>query len=185
MNLCQLIEQCRQGNAKAQEWVYNTYANAMFRLCYRYCKSQPEAEDLSQKGFFKFFERLPDFQFRDEKSLVGWIKKIMVNECLMYLRQTTNFNLTCSINEKNGAAEISFDAEADTNYSAEAIYSFIRELPVGYRTVFNLYVIEGYSHKEIAAQLQISELTSRSQLSKAKAMLRHLLTKNNLHHATG
>lgn len=144
-----------------------------------------EAEDLLQKGFFKFFEHLSDFQFRDEKSLAAWIKKIMVNECLMYLRQTTNFNLTSSLNEQEGSAEISFVAEADTNFSAEAIYSYIRELPLGYRTVFNLYEIEGYSHKEIAGRLQISELTSRSQLSKAKAMLRQLLTRNNLHHATG
>ena len=185
MDIGQLLEQCRQGNAKAQEWVYYTYATPMFRLCYRYCKSQPEAEDLVHKGFFKFFEHLPQFQFRNEKSLAAWIKKIMVNECLMYLRQTTNFNLTCSLNEKEHHPDVSFKAESDTHFSAEAIYSYIRELPTGYRTVFNLYELEGYSHKEIADRLQISELTSRSQLSKAKALLRQLLTNNNLHHATG
>lgn len=185
MDTGQIIKKCQLGDAKAQEWVYNAYATAMYRLCYRYCKSQLEAEDLLLKGFYKVFEHLPAFQYRDEKSLAGWIKKIMVNECLMFLRKTTNFNLTCSLNDQERASEISFEAEANVNFSAEAIYDFIRDLPVGYRTVFNLYVIEGYSHQEIAARLEISELTSRSQLSKAKSMLRRLLTQNNLHHATG
>ena len=97
----------------------------------------------------------------------------------MFLRKSNNFNLT-SISDD---LEIPADFIPDSNLSAEAIYALILELPTGYRTVFNMYVLEGYSHKEIAAQLGISELTSRSQLSKAKAVLRELLTKNNLKYA--
>ena len=180
-----LIKRCRQGDAKAQQWVYDTHATSMFRLCYRYIRNQTEAEDLLLQGFYKVFEHFATFEYRNEKSLAGWIKKIMVNECLMFLRKTTNFNLTCSLDEDRAAQEQSTAAEPESSLSAEEIYTLIRELPVGYRTVFNLYVLEGYSHKEIADQLQISEFTSRSQLSKAKATLRTLLTKNNLYYAAG
>jgi len=174
-----LISMCQQGNAKAQKCLYDAYAVPMFRLCLRYIRHQPEAEDAFMKGFHKVLVNLHLLQYRDDKSLEGWIKKIMVNECLMFLRKANNFNLT-SISDD---LEVPAEAAPDSNLSAEDIYALVLELPTGYRTVFNLYVLEGYSHKEIASQLGISELTSRSQLSKAKAVLRELLTKNNLKYA--
>ncbi|KAA5545092.1 sigma-70 family RNA polymerase sigma factor [Adhaeribacter rhizoryzae] len=151
----------------------------MFRLCLRYIRNQAEAEDAFMKGFHKVLTNIKQLLYRDDKSLDGWIKKIMVNECLMVLRKSNNFNLTTISDD----LKIATDVTPDSNLSAEAIYALILELPTGYRTVFNLYVLEGYSHKEIADQLGISELTSRSQLSKAKAVLRELLTKNNLKYA--
>jgi RNA polymerase sigma-70 factor (ECF subfamily) len=182
-NLClksdQLIAECRQGNVKAQKYLYDMYATPMFRLCCRYIKHQPEAEDVLLQGFQKVFLHIGKVEYRHEKSLEGWIKKIMVNECLMFLRRSNNFNLTSISDELAVPAE----TMTDSNLSAEDIYALVLELPTGYRTVFNLYVLEGYSHKEIALQLEISELTSRSQLSKAKAVLRELLTKNNLRYA--
>ena len=179
MKGAQLINGCQKGNAKAQKHLYDAFATIMFRLCCRYVKDQPEAEDVLLKGFQKVFTGIKSFEYRDDKSLEGWIKKIMVNECLMLLRKTNNFNLT-SISED---MPVLADIDLESNLSAEDIYALILELPAGYRTVFNLYVIEGYSHKEIASQLQISELTSRSQLSKAKALLRNKLTNNQMHYA--
>ncbi|MGV3588429.1 MAG: RNA polymerase sigma factor [Adhaeribacter sp.] len=174
-----LIKRCQEGDAKAQKSLYDAYATPMFRLCLRYIRNQAEAEDAFMKGFHKVLTNIKQLLYRDDKSLDGWIKKIMVNECLMVLRKSNNFNLTTISDD----LEIATDVTPDSNLSAEAIYALILELPTGYRTVFNLYVLEGYSHKEIADQLGISELTSRSQLSKAKAMLRELLTKNNLKYA--
>ncbi|GEO05618.1 DNA-directed RNA polymerase sigma-70 factor [Adhaeribacter aerolatus] len=174
-----LIKLCQQGDARAQKCLYDAYATPMFRLCLRYIRNQGEAEDTFIKGFHKVLANINQLLYRDDKSLDGWIKKIMVNECLMVLRKSNNFHLTSISND----LELPADFSLDSNLSAEAIYALVLELPTGYRTVFNLYVLEGYSHKEIATQLEISELTSRSQLSKAKAMLRELLTKNNLKYA--
>ncbi|MFC6996959.1 RNA polymerase sigma factor [Rufibacter roseus] len=175
----QLIRQCRQGDGKAQKQLYEAYATPMFRICCRYLKDQHEAEDALLKGFQKVFTNLQGFEYRTDKDLAGWIKRIVVNECLMVLRKANNFHLS-SLSED---LPILVEEDIYSTLSAEDIYGLILELPNGYRTVFNLYVIEGYSHKEIAEQLQISELTSRSQLSKAKAMLRNLLTKNQLNFA--
>lgn len=172
----QLIRLCKQGNSKAQKQLYEAYATPMFRVCCRYVKDQYEAEDVLIKGFYHVLTHLHSFEYRSEKSLAAWIKRIIVNECLMALRKTNNFNLSSISDDFEAMAEV----DLDSNLSAEDIMALIVELPPGYRTVFNLYVIEGYSHKEIGEQLQISELTSRSQLSKAKAMLRILLTKNQL-----
>ena len=175
----QLIKLCQQGDAKAQKCLYDAFATPMFRLCLRYIRHQAEAEDAFMKGFHKVLTNIHLLRYRDDKSMAGWIKKIMVNECLMFLRKSNNFNLT-SISEE---MEIPAEVTPDGNLSAEDIYALVLELPTGYRTVFNLYVLEGFSHKEIAEQLSISEITSRSQLSKAKAVLRELLTKNNLKYA--
>lgn len=174
-----MVSNCRQGDAKAQKYLFDAFATPMFRLCWRYIKDQSEAEDTLLTGFQKVFSSIKSFEYRDDKSLENWIKKIMVNECLMRLRKTNNFNLTSISDEM----PVLSDIDLESNLSAEDIYALILELPAGYRTVFNLYVIEGYSHKEIASQLQISELTSRSQLSKAKAMLRVKLTNNQMHYA--
>lgn len=151
------------------------------RLCFRYVRDEFEAEEALIKGFTKVFAKIDTFEFRGEGSLEGWMKRIMINECLMFLRKNNNFNLVPSTE----AHFIEADAPIDSQLAAEEIYALLVELPTGYRTVFNLYVIEGYSHKEIAEQLGVSENTSKSQLNKARNSLKSLLIKKGICHENG
>ena len=153
----------------------------MYRICFRYVREELQAEDLLISGFMKVFKRLDQLEFRSEGSLEAWIKKIMVNESLMYLRKRYNFTLVT----ETEAHCLETGATIEAQLSAEEIYALILGLPTGYRTVFNLFVIEGYSHAEIAEQLGISENTSKSQLSKARAALRSLLLQNGFTHENG
>jgi RNA polymerase sigma factor (sigma-70 family) len=149
----------------------------MFRLCFRYLRSREEAEEVMIGGFMKVFEHLHRFEDRGLGSLDVWIRRIMVNECLMLLRKYRPLMV-------DAAALVSQEAQerTDSNLDAEDLYELICSLPTGYRTVFNLYVIEGYSHKEIAGQLQISESTSKSQLSRARALMQQLLQEREAHY---
>ncbi len=151
----------------------------MFRLCYRYVRSQAEAEDLLTQGFLKVFDRIQDFRYRGPGSLAGWIRRIMVNESLMHLRQQ-KFEFV----SEDEAVQVVATERTDQALDAEALYALVRALPIGYRTVFNLHAIEGYSHKEIAEQLGISESTSRSQLAKARKMLQSMAIQTGYHNAT-
>ncbi len=171
----QLVTLCQEEDPGAQEELYGLFANKMFRICLRYLTKEDEAEDAMIKGFVKGFNNIHKFEYRGKGSLEGWLKRIVVNECLMELRrrkmQTTTLDQVMEIEEQ---------ANAIANLQAEDLYSIILRLPNGYRTVFNMHIIEGYAHKEIAEKLNISENTSKSQLSKAKAMLRRLITENEL-----
>lgn len=143
----------------------------MLNVCIRYVKDQMEAEDLLSQGFTKVFKHISRFVYEHENSLQGWIKKIMINECLMFLRKKANFYLV----PLTEADEIAIEDVKLEHIDANYILQSIAELPVGYRTVLNLYVIEGYSHLEIGGLLNIKEATSRSQLNKAKEALKHKL----------
>lgn len=170
----QLIAQCNAGNRNAQRLFYERFAPAMFGVCRRYVQNQTDAEDVLVTGFYKVFSNLP--QFEGKGSLDGWIRKIMVNEALTFIRQ------------QNAKKNINWD-ELDTTYQGHAneysddklnekeILQLLHHLPPGYRTVFNLYAIEGYSHEEIAEMLQVSINTSKSQLLKARRMLQKLLSR--------
>lgn len=166
------FEQCLRGVKRAQKTLYKTYARKMFMHCYRYVKHQQDAEEILSEGFIKVFQNLHKVSYRDAKSFEGWIRRIMVNESLMYLRKKNHLvfdeNLTLNIVSNN---------TADENLATYNIYKTIINLPIGYRTIFNLYAIEGYSHKEIAQKLDIKESTSRSQLSKARKILKTQLSK--------
>ena len=131
-------------------------------------------------AFLKAFRNIKTFTFRETGSLEGWLRKIVVNESLMWLRKKHNFNLTESIDDHAPEADI----QPFSTLEAEDIYQFITQLPTGYRTVFNLSVVEGYDHSEIATLLSISEATSRSQLFKAKALLKKMLTQEGYHYGT-
>jgi RNA polymerase sigma factor (sigma-70 family) len=176
-----LIEECRKGRPSAQKALYERYAPRMMRICFRYLRDEFEAEEALIKGFTKVFAKIGTFEFRGEGSLEGWMKRIMINECLMFLRKANNFNLVPSTE----AQFIEADAPIDSHLAAEDIYALLLELPTGYRTVFNLYAIEGFSHKEVADQLGISENTSKSQLSKARNALKALLIKKGICHENG
>ena len=169
--LVEILEGCKKGSTKAQRSLFDFYYKAMLTICIRYVTETTEAEDLLSEGFTKVFKNISKFQNEHEYGLQGWIKKIMINECLMFLRKKNNFYLV-PLSEADEIAITDVQLEQiDANY----IYQSIAELPVGYRTVLNLYVIEGYSHSEIGGLLNIKEATSRSQLNKAKEALKHKL----------
>lgn len=169
----QLIKQCRQGKERAQQAVYEKYADRMMGVCMRYLKDHDAAQDVLMTAFMKVFERIS--QFRDEGSFEGWIRRIMVNESLSYLRK--HQNMSVEVNIEKASREPDYQSLAD-HLVTEDIMKMISSLPVGYRTVFNLYAIEGYSHKEIASRLEISENTSKSQLSRARSYLQSMLIKS-------
>jgi len=171
-----LVKLCKKGDNKAQRILYDRYSGGMLRLCLRYVKNISDAEDILVTGFLKIFEKISRFEYRGPGSLSAWIKKIIINESLMFLRQNNNFRLI----PENNLPDKESDISLDNQINAEEIYKLILKLPIGYRTVFNMFAIEGYSHKEIADKLNISENTSKSQLFKAREMLKQLIIKNNV-----
>jgi len=177
MELLQLIRECKKGSITAQKYLYDRFAVQFFLVCRRYLKTDAEAEEILQNGFLKTFTHLHQFTYLTDASFVGWMKKIMVNECLQELRKKNSFLLVAEENAINTDA----DDDVLSKLSANEIYKLVTLLPIGYRTVFNLYVVEGYTHNEIAAILNISEGTSKSQLNKARKTLQQSVIKNNLY----
>lgn len=175
MELQQLLKECKAGSITAQKYLFDKYATPFFLLCRRYLKTDEQAEEVMMNGFFKFFKSLQQFDYVNDAAAYGWMKKMMVNECLMELRKKNSFLIVAEAS----ANEITVDEDAINRLSAEEIYKLITQLPIGYRTVFNLFVMEQMSHKEIAATLNINEGTSKSQLSKARTMLQQLLQQQN------
>jgi RNA polymerase sigma factor (sigma-70 family) len=166
----ELIEGCRQKNAQAQKSLYDRYAGKLYALCCRYIKEKMEAEDVLIMSFTKILNRID--QYKGDGSFEGWMKRIVVNESLTYLRKNKTMYLEMDI----AAADREPDFEKMENeLHAEDLMKLIDTLPTGYRIVFNLYAIDGYSHKEIAEQLGISENTSKSQLSRARVVLQKSL----------
>jgi RNA polymerase sigma-70 factor (ECF subfamily) len=144
----------------------------MFNVCLRYMKNEEDAEDMLSQGFTRVFTNIKSFEYKEEQGLRAWIKRIVINECLMELRKHTNF-LLVSEDEALDIGELDNNLE---RLDAEYIYQAILSLPPGYRTVLNLNIIEGFSHSEISAMLNINEGTSRSQLNKARKLLREKLS---------
>ena len=177
MDTAQLVKEAKQGSAAAQKCLFDMLSERMILVCLRYLKNEQDAEEALLDGFYKFFKNLNGFNYQGDAALYGWLKKIMVNECLMKLRKKNVFTIVTEA----AAEDMPLQEEALNNLSAKEILALIVQLPVGYRTVFNLYVMEGMEHKEIAALLGIADGTSKSQLSKAKI----LLQKNLLQHGTG
>lgn len=170
----ELIKGCRGRDRNAQRQLYDMYSSRMYGLCYRYIKDSMEAEDVLVTAFMKVFEKIE--QFKNEGSFEGWIRRIVVNESLTYLRRNRSMYLETELEQAD--REPNFDNLSD-HLEAEDLLNMIQELPTGYRIVFNLYAIDGYSHKEIAAQLGISENTSKSQLSRARTYLQKVLAEND------
>ena len=175
MELAQLLKECRSQSITAQKYLYDRYAATMFLLCRRYMRNDEQAEEMMMNGFLAIFRALTKFEYINESATVGWMRRIMVNECLQMLRRRNSF-LTVAQEE---AEELAADDDVLSLLAAEEIYVLITKLPVGYRTVFNLYVIEGMDHIEIADAIGISEGTSKSQLHKARKMLQQLLIQSN------
>ncbi|MEQ9424450.1 MAG: sigma-70 family RNA polymerase sigma factor [Cyclobacteriaceae bacterium] len=171
-----LTQLCQQNDGKAQRMLYDRYADMMFRVCYRYIKKEEDTEDVLAIGFVKVFQNINRFEYRDKGSLNGWIKRIMINEALMFLRKKNPLNNAIGTDD----IQIQDTFQCDNELLAQDIYRLVKKLPKGYRTVFNMYVIDGYTHKEIADHLGVSENTSKSQLSKARSHLRKMLEKHGI-----
>lgn len=165
-----LIRACQRGESIAQREIYTKYSRKMLGVCLRYVNSHFEAEDILINGFMRVFDKIA--QYKHEGSFEGWVRKIMVNEALGYIRKNKNMYLEVEIEKADYQANYSAD---NCELEAEDLLKLVQQLPTGYRTVFNLYAVEGYSHKEIADMLQISENTSKSQLSRARTLLQHYL----------
>lgn len=174
MTEAELIDACRADDRQAQKQLYERYAPIMFGLCRRYVSRREDAEDVLVEAFFKVFDNLD--QFQGNGSFEGWIRRIVVNEALMFLRKNHALKNAYEIQDY-------FDLADDQNIVQELasrdILDLLAQLPNGYRTVFNLYVLEGYKHREIADMLDISINTSKSQLILAKKRLRELLLQLN------
>ena len=170
------IEGCKKQDRISQKYLFDTYSDGMLMVCLRYVKHLADAEELMLNGFFSFYKTIDRFVYSHEGSIAGWLKKIMVNECLMFLRRKGALKMV----EEKEAAAVSTDSDPLSRMSANEIFRLVMTLPAGYRTVFNLYAIEGYDHKEIAAMLGIAEGTSKSQLNKARLSLQQAMEKQNV-----
>lgn len=166
-----LIKGCIKKDPKSQRLLYEKFAGKMYAICLRYIQEETTAEDVLIKGFTKIFEKIE--QYKGDGSFEGWMRRVMVNESLQYIRKNKNMHLTADIETAHQV--IDFEA-IESQMAADNLLKIIGELPDGYRTTFNLYAIEGYSHQEIADMLNISVNTSKSQLSRARALLRKALT---------
>lgn len=163
-----LIKACKKQNTKAQRMLYDKYASSMLGVCRRYIKGEMEAEDVMIKGFMKVFSKIDLFEGKG--SFEGWMKRIMINEALGYIRKHKAMYLEIEAADKEPDID-----KMSTELEAKDLLKMVNELPSGYRTIFNLYAIEGYSHKEISKLLGINENTSKSQLSRARMHLRKKL----------
>lgn len=161
-----LIKGSIEGNPKMQEALYAKFAPKMFAVCLRYAGNNDDAQDLLQEGFIKVFRNL--IKFRNEGSFEGWMRRVFVNTSIEHYRRKVHLN---SISEQEERIIEDVSVSILDQLAERDIIQLVQELSPGYRTVFNLYVIEGYSHKEIADMLHISEGTSKSQLARAKSIL--------------
>ncbi|WP_031528327.1 RNA polymerase sigma factor [Dyadobacter crusticola] len=166
----QLVKALKREDPKAQQQVYSKYSTRMLGLCFRYICDEMAAEDVMVEGFLKVFGKID--QFNSEGSFEGWIRRIMVNESLGYLRKQKRILEDNLSDEANNIPDY---IQADQNLQAQELLELIERLPAGYRTVFNLYAIEGYAHTEIAEMLGITESTSKSQLHRARALLQKMV----------
>jgi RNA polymerase sigma factor (sigma-70 family) len=166
----QMVRALQKGDPKAQRYFYDKYAARMLAVCVRYLTDQMEAEDVMIEGFMKVFERID--QFKGEGSFEGWVRRLITNEALMRLRSRRHIEVDIEAPEAQYQANFDW---ADTSLETDDLLLLIGKLPTGYRTIFNLYAIEGYSHAEIAEQLGISESTSKSQLHRARGLLQQML----------
>jgi RNA polymerase sigma factor (sigma-70 family) len=171
-----ILAGCLKNNATSQEALYNRFSPRMLGVCYRFAKNKEDAEDMLQEGFMKVFTQI--FQYRNEGALEGWIRRIIVHTCINNLKKNKKFTDSVDIIYAN-SIQIKEDM-IPSIMQAKQVVECIRLLPLGYRTVLNLFAIEGYSHREIAHLLDIEESTSRSQYTRAKAMLEEILVKKKI-----
>lgn len=165
MSLEQLIEHCKKNDTKAQSQLYKLYSSKLFSLCLKYSRNYVEAEDNLQDAFVTIFNKIS--QYKNKGSLEGWMKRITINTALQRYRSVGVFDI---VNEEQ-IEDVSVEIDEDA-VTIDFLLSIIQELPDRYRLVFNLYALDGYSHKEIAEMLNISTGTSKSNLARARLILK-------------
>lgn len=176
MNEKEIIEKCLKNDRAAQKLLYNSFAPKMYAVCMRYASKRVSADDILQEAFIKVFKYLTSFQFSG--SFEGWIRRIVVRTALDHIKKYAEpFEDFTNLEAEETMVAVN---DALTSLSTQELFSVIQSLPDGKKMIFNLYVFEGYSHKEIAELLGISVMTSKGQLSKAKKMLQERIT--NLNH---
>ena len=168
----QLIKRCIRRERSAQKLLFETYSGILLGICMRFVKDKAEAEDILQEGFLKIFLNIRDFTARG--SLVNWMKKIMVNTAITYYHKTKKHYNQADIEEVQEVGIVGYKWE-NADFTSEELLKVINDLPEGYKIVFNLYAIEGFKHKEIAALMDIDINTSKSQYSRAKKLIRKRL----------
>lgn len=166
-----LVKDCLRGDRQQQRALYEQYKVPMFRLCLRYARDRAEAEDLLQDGFIKVFSDLHQYSFQG--AFGGWVRRVVLNVALQHVRKQQRLFPVLEMDAF--ANSLSSEQDIIATLNVEALTNLIQKLPPGYRAVFNLFAVEGFSHQEIADMLEIEEGTSKSQLSKAKAMLRKMV----------
>ena len=174
-----ILQGCLKNNAAAQKELYSRYSPKMLAVCYRFAHNREDAEDMLQDGFIKVFLQMHTFQSKG--AFEGWIRRIIVHTCINHLKKNKRFNESVDIIQANALQ--AREENIPSIVQAKQIVDCIRLLPLGYRTVLNLYAIErfdGYAHKEISEMLDIEESTSRSQYTRARQMLEEILIKRNL-----
>jgi len=165
LSLNELVKQCAKNDRKAQEEIYQLFSGKLFSICLKYSKNKQEAQDNFQDGFITIFNKIGQFKFKG--SFEGWLKRVMVNTILLKYRQKNVLNLVT----EEIPDEVIVDID-DDEVSLDFLLNLIQELPDRYRMVFNLYVLDGFSHKEISKMLQIAEGTSKSNLARARGILK-------------
>ncbi len=171
-----ILQGCLKNHAAAQRELYQRFSPKMLAVCFRFAHNREDAEDMLQDGFIKVFLQMHTFQSKG--AFEGWIRRIMVHTCINHLKKNKRFNESVDIIQAS-SAQIR-EENIPSIVQAKQIVDCIRLLPIGYRTVLNLYAIEGYSHKEISGMLDIEESTSRSQYTRARQMLEDILVRRNL-----
>jgi RNA polymerase sigma-70 factor (ECF subfamily) len=168
-----LVKCCQNNNSQAQKMLYDKYVQSMMVLCLRYIPGPEDAKEVLMDGFCNFFKHIGTFTYQGEGSVKAWLKKILVNQCLMHLRKRQPFFIQAKEISDYESAET--DEDVLGQLTAKEILLLVHSLPDGYRAVFNLYVFEGKNHREIGELLGISENTSKSQLHRARALLKEKL----------
>lgn len=171
-----LVKDCLRHHAPAQKQLYDLFAGGMMGICYRYTKSVHDAEEVLQQGFIKVFKNL--HQYKAEGELGAWIRRIMVNTAINYLKRKPRYQLDLSFEDSQ--LHPVTNAEPEMTLNVKDLMVLVRQLPPGYQTIFNLHAVEGYSHVEIGKILGINEGTSRSQYARARALLINWLEKYSL-----
>ncbi len=171
-----LIASCLRNDPTAQRELYNRFSPRMLSVCYRFAPNRDDAEDMLQEGFIKVFTQMHTFQ--NKGAFEGWIRRIVVHTCINYLKKNKKFNENINLIYAHGVQ--TREETIPSIMQAKQVIESIRNLTIGYRTVLNLYAIEGYNHREIADMLDIEESTSRSQYTRAKAMLEQMLIKRRI-----
>ena len=169
-----IIKACLKGSSAAQKQLYDNFSGVLYAISLRYSKKEEEAQDILQDSFLKIFNKLHTYKFTG--SFEGWMKRIFINTSIEHYRKTNNRKFFVEIDQAN---EVVFDSTTIDQLATQDLLKVVQKLPDGYRTVFNLYAIEGYNHKEIGKLLGISEGTSKSQLNRARKLLQKKLIELN------